>query len=367
MTHRIYLVGAGIIARSHAAAIKGLPAADSIQLFVADPNAATLNTFAKQFPAARTFSDAERMLAEEAADDDIVVIATPPSTHRALACAALESGRHVLCEKPLAMDREEARAMLAVARQRGRLLGCCSVRYFGWSPFEETRRLLEEGALGSIYHVRFTFVEQRNRPGIEYQPETLWFLDCSKSGGGTLMDRAPYEFSMLNALFQPTRVEVLNAWLVDPVTELHLPEGVINDVEQHAGATLRYHLRDEAAFIMHYERASATHSTEQADIEISGLKGALRWDWPQRRARNLLTHSYDHAGQAETKTITFPVYYQGSIPFLNKPLHYFYQRVNGQDSPAVVNEQALFNFSCVRAIYDCASTGQPQSVVFERE
>ncbi|GHO87417.1 Gfo/Idh/MocA family protein [Dictyobacter formicarum] len=363
MTQRIYLVGAGIIARTHAAAIKGLSATEPIQLSVADPNAATLSAFANQFPAARTFTDAASMLAEDAAEDDIVVVATPPSTHHELACAALESGRHVLCEKPLAMDRAEARAMFALALQRQRLLGCCSVRYFGWSPFEETRRLLKEEILGSIYHVRFTFLEQRNRPGIEYQPETLWFLDRAKSGGGTLMDRAPYEFSLLNSLFQPVRVDVLNAWLADPLTALSLPQTAINDVEQHAGATLRYYLQDGTTFIMHYERASGTHSTEQADIEITGLKGAVRWDWPHRRARKTLSHTYDHAGQAETKTITFPAYYQGPVPFLDKPLHYFYQRVHGQDSPAVVNEQALFNFSCVRAIYDCASTQQVQTIV----
>ncbi|GCE24328.1 hypothetical protein KDK_81280 [Dictyobacter kobayashii] len=353
-----------MIARTHAAAIKGLPAAEDIQLAVADPNAAMLAAFTKQFPHAQTFADAATMLAEPAAENDIVVIATPPFTHYELACAALRTGRHVLCEKPLAMDRAEARAMLALAREQQRLLGCCSVRYFGWSPFEETRRLLREEILGHIYHVRFTFLEQRNRPGIEYQPETHWFLDQAKCGGGTLMDRAPYEFSLLNRLFQPLRIDVLNAWLSDPVTALSLPDSVVNDVEQHAGATLRYHLQDGSNFIMSYERASGTHSTERADIEISGLNGAIRWDWPSLRARKFLAHTYDRHGQAETKTISFATSYQGHVPFLEKPLHYFYQRVHGQDSPAVVNEQAVFNFSCVRAIYDCANTQQPQTVAW---
>ena len=117
----------------------------------------------------------------------------------------------MLCEKPLAMDRAQARQMLATARTHHRLLGCCSVRFLHWPPAEEARRLLNEGALGEIYHVHFISREQRNRPGIEYQPGTLWFLDASKSGGGTLMDRAPYEFTVLNDLFQPERVDVLAA------------------------------------------------------------------------------------------------------------------------------------------------------------
>src|SRR5262249_42983066 len=155
------------------------------------------------------------MLAESARENDIVIIATPPFTHYELACAALATGRHVLCEKPLALDRTQAHEMLAVAQAHQRLLGCCSVRFLHWPPAEAARRLLQEGALGQLYHIRFLSVEQRNRPGIEYQPGTYWFLDQAKSGGGTLMDRAPYEFTMLNDLLAPTRVEVLSAWLAN--------------------------------------------------------------------------------------------------------------------------------------------------------
>ena len=358
---RIYLIGAGIIARSHANAAYHLPLAEhELQLSVADPNTRVLEEFAAQFPQARTFTDARTMLAEGAQDSDIVIVATPPSTHHQLSIDALATGRHVLCEKPLAMDQAEARQMLAAAHAHERLLGCCSVRYFEWPPAEEARRLLRADAIGQLYHIRFHYLEQRNRPGIEYQPETLWFLDQAKSGGGTLMDRAPYEFSVLNDLFQPTRVEVLSAWLTNPTTALHLPPGTIDDVEQHAGATLRYHFADGGTCVMSYERASCTHSEERADIEVEGLKGTLRWPWPKGGAPLHLTHSYDANGMLESKTSSFARPVLAHMGY--KPLHYFYRRMLGQPSPAVVNEQALFNFSCVRAIYDCARSGQPQTV-----
>lgn len=365
-TQRIYLIGAGMIARTHAGAIRRLPEPDQVVLSVADPNPRVLVEFVEQYPQARTFSDAHTMLSEPAQDTDIVIVATPPFTHYDLTCAALSTGRHVLCEKPLAMDRRQAREMWAMARAHNRLFGCCSVRFLQWPPAVEARRLLRENALGQLYHASFRSLEQRNRPGIEYQPGTYWFLDAAKSGGGTLMDRAPYEFSMLNDLLQPTRVDVLSAWLANPTTALHLPPDTIADVEQHAGASLRYHLADGTTFILTYERASATHSEEQSNVVIEGLKGTLRWHWPHRRADTALTHSYDQDGMLESTTRSFPFPSRDAISFGEKPLYYFYQCMIGQPSLAVVNEQAVFNFSCIRAIYDCATSGEPQSVVLGR-
>jgi predicted dehydrogenase len=359
---RIYLIGAGIIARAHASAIRNLPESEQVNLAVTDLNPQTLTDFCNLYPHARAFNDTETMLSEPAQETDIVIVATPPSTHFSLTCTALATGRHVLCEKPLAMDRTQANQMLTTARQYHRLLGCCSVRFLHWPPAEAARLLLNEQVLGPIFHVRFSEREQRNRPGVEYQPGTFWFLDASKSGGGTLMDRAPYEFTVLNDLFQPVRIEVLAAWLANPVTALHLPADTVFDVEQQAGATLRYHLADGSSFLLNYERASATHSEPHSIIEIEGVKGTLRWGWPGRGRPLTLTHHYDYEGLVESKTTSFLWPGEDTIRFGDKPLFYFYQRMLNQPSSAVVNEQAVFNFSCIRAIYDCASTGQPQTI-----
>jgi predicted dehydrogenase len=361
-TQRIYLIGAGIIAHQHAATLRRLPRSVEIVLSVADPNKQALAAFAEQYPHARSFEDAQTMLAEPALENDIVIVATPPVTHYELACAALATGRHVLCEKPLALDRAQARQMLAVARTHGRVLGCCSVRFLHWPPAEAARRLLQEDVLGQLYHVRFLCVEQRNRPGIEYQPGTPWFLDRTKSGGGTLMDRAPYEFGVLNDLLRPTRVEVLSAWLANPITT-GMPPASERDVEQHAGASLRYHLANGTTCMLTYERASGTHSEAQSCVEITGLKGSLRWVWPHGFISNTLTHTYDNDGRVESKTISFPRPDPDDLRFGEKPLYYFYQYLQHQPSSAIVNEQALFNFSCIRAIYDCASSGEPQTIV----
>ncbi len=363
-TQRIYLIGAGRIAHAHADAIRKLPDSERVVLSVTDLNRQVLTDFSTHYPQAHTYDTVEAMLAEAPQDTDIVVVATPPVAHFELTCLALATGRHVLCEKPLAMNRTQARQMLAVAKQHNRLLGCCSVRFLHWPSAEEARRLLHEHALGEIFHVRFTSREQRNRPGIEYQPGTFWFLDATKSGGGTLMDRAPYEFTVLNNLFQPERVEILSAWTAKPTTALHLPPQTVFDVEQQAGATLRYHLKDGKTFMMSYERASCTHSDNQSFIEIEGLEGTVRWNWPMPRINITLTHNYDRNGLVESKTVSFLPPGPDDVKFGEKPLTYFYQRMIGNPSSAVVNEQAVFNFSCVRGIYDSAQSGQPQTIIW---
>ncbi len=351
-----------MIAHTHAAAVRHLPESDQVQIFVTDPHPTALDTFIKSYPLARPFPDAETMLKEPVEETDIVIIATPPFSHYELTCAALASGRHVLCEKPLALNLAQAQAMLDTARQYNRLLGCCSTRFLHLPGAEEARRLLQAQALGAIYHVNFCNIVQRNRPAIEFQQGSTWFLSLAMSGGGTLMDRAPYEFSILNDLFRPKRVEVLDAWTVNPITARPLREGEDSSIEQHAGATMRYYLDDGTSFRLNYERASCSHSEPQSVVEITGLEGSVKWEAPLDTYTNTLTHIYDVNDQSEKRTITFSQENE-QLSWMDKPLYYFYRRVHGQPSPAVVNEQAVFNFACIRAIYDCAASGEIQTVL----
>jgi len=359
-TARVYVVGAGAIARHHAAATQKLPDPERVALSVSDLNPHVLEGFKEDFPEARIFGDTREMLGEKPEPDDIVIVATPTFTHHPLASAALESGRHVLCEKPLGMNKAEALQMLALARSKDRYLGCCSTRFLGLAAGEETKRVLHKGALGALYHVTFVNRRQRGRTGIEHQPTTTWFLDSSKNGGGTLMDWSPYDFTVLNDLLGPTRVEVLSAWMANPETALHLPEGTVFDTEQHAGASLRYHLPGGEAVNVTYERAACTHGGERSVVEVEGTAGAVTWDWLDWLGPGNVTLSYDDAGEVGSKKVVFSS--EDPLGFHDKPLYFFHELLNGRESHAVVNEHAVFNFLCIRAVYDCVASGQPQSV-----
>ncbi len=142
--------------------------AGDFKLHAADPNAEARRVFAEANPQATMHDDAAAMLASPSRDDDIVVNATPPVLHHGLTIAALDSGRHVLCGKPLAMDADEARSMLRRARERGRRLGCCSNRMLANPATDAVAELIREGALGRPYHVTWIERRVRGRTGIEY-------------------------------------------------------------------------------------------------------------------------------------------------------------------------------------------------------
>lgn len=354
---RLYVAGAGTVGRHHARAAEKLPG--DVSISVADPNPDALEGFERQFPGVRTFEDPETMFAEPARETDVVVVAAPPFAHREIAVAGLESGRHVLCEKPLAIDVAEARAMLAAAREADRLLGSASCRFLGVPTTERAAALLDEDAVGEPYHVHWMDRSQRSRPGIESQTDTDWFLDRERSGGGVLVDWGPYDVATLDHVLDPERVEVRAAWTADPETAVDPDDA---DVEQHVGATLVYHLDDGTTLPVSYERAACTHGTPRKWFEIEGTRGAVRWGWkvfsPGGRAELLRT--FDRNGEVDVESER-PAD-GGAFGPHDRPLAYFSRAIRGEDAPIPVNERAVFNFEVLRAIYDCAETDDPQVV-----
>lgn len=354
---RIYLVGAGVISRAHAKALSKLLPTGEVTLKVADPSEKNLAEFRATFPTAIGYNDATAMLAEAPRETDVVIVATPPVTHYELALQGLRSGRHVLCEKPLVMNREQAAQLLTEANARGLQLGCCSNRYLGSAKLEEVKRLVRGGELGDLYKVTCIHRRERNRTGIEYQPESRWFLDRSRNGGGVLFDWGPYDFATLNDILLPTEVVVLAAWSSRPLTEID-PVDCVNDVEQHVGAMLRYRLADGRDVAIHYERCSLTHGKPYLMTEIEGTKGAVRWDTFHQGDE--VTRCFDREGCRVEETATFSDAVTNNPS--DNPLRYLLGNLAEGCPYAIVNEQAVFNFECMLAIYACVQSGERQRV-----
>ena len=129
---------------------------------------------AQRFEAA-DFGDFETLLASS--DVDLVYIATPPFLHYPQARAALLAGKHVICEKPLAMNVEEADELLALAKERDLL--CVANLMQRYNPlFESARSVVKSGVLGDCLHGGF-----ENYASDEGLPLEHWFWDRTKSGG----------------------------------------------------------------------------------------------------------------------------------------------------------------------------------------
>nr|WP_232822708.1 Gfo/Idh/MocA family oxidoreductase [Glycomyces dulcitolivorans] len=120
-------------------------------------------------------------------DIDLIDICVPGNLHAEIAIAALEAGKHVLCEKPLANSVEEAELMTAAAeaaKARG-VLAMCGFSYRRTPALSLAKRLVDSGALGEIRHVRAQYLQDWLTD--ENAPLT-WRLDKSKSGSGSLGD-----------------------------------------------------------------------------------------------------------------------------------------------------------------------------------
>ena len=362
MKPHILIIGTGAIADHHLHGIRRTFGDSGCTISATDANPAALEAFGRKAgEAVRLYPSVEAMLAQPAGQNDVVIVATPPFTHHALAIQALRSGRHVLCEKPLATSVGQADEMFATARELGLVLMDCSVRFLDWPANRHVRELVNDGKLGRLNQLRWQHRQNRVRFGIEAQPQTTWALDRSKNGGGCLMDWGPYDFSILNEVFQPEKVEVAHAWMESPETRLSLPAGVVFDVEEAVGASLRLTRKDGSSFSVVFERSACTHGEEFSVAAIEGSAGAVRWDWLMFEPEARVWHSRDEDGKLVTATETFqndPTL----LTWVEKPIRWIFDRIAGKPCPAPSADELLFNFRCLRSLYDAASSGTSKTV-----
>ena len=119
-------------------------------------------------------------------DIDLVYIATPPFLHHPQAMAALEAGKHVICEKPLAISVDQADEMILLAAKQYRLLVVNLMQRYN-PLFDAIRQLIQSKALGEPLHGYF-----ENYAADEGLPADHWFWDRSKSGGIFRRTRCPF-------------------------------------------------------------------------------------------------------------------------------------------------------------------------------
>lgn len=160
---------------------------------VADVDLERARTTAERWRVEAYYQDYRQLIAHP--DVEAVSVTTPVFAHAAPAIAAMEAGKHVLCEKPIAKTLEEADAMVDAARRNGVLFT------MGYQPrfsrlWETTKRILEDGLIGQPYALNIVSSGKAGLP----QP---WFLDPEQSGGGVLMDWGIYTAYMLQFLMGP--------------------------------------------------------------------------------------------------------------------------------------------------------------------
>ncbi len=159
---------------------------------VMDTNQDRVDVLCKRFDVPHGTTELDEILKRP--DVDAVLILTPNHLHASHTIAAAKAGKHILCQKPLAMSLVEARQMIDAARDNQVLLMASFVKRF-WPYYERVKSLIDEGVLGNIISVRTQF--SHSGIGKYYKPSSNWFLDPAKSGGGPLIDLGVHHFDIL--------------------------------------------------------------------------------------------------------------------------------------------------------------------------
>jgi predicted dehydrogenase len=175
-TLRIGVIGAGFGASVHVPSLQRVPGVEVVAL--CGTRRERVHAAAYALGISGTFTDYREMLASP--EIDAVTIAAPPHLHHAMALAACEAGKHILCEKPMARNVAEARDMLRMAREAG---VCHAVAHqMRHDPARaEMKRLLNDGYIGALHAV--TVRVYRSTLADPTRRTHAWLIDADRSGG----------------------------------------------------------------------------------------------------------------------------------------------------------------------------------------
>lgn len=192
------IIGAGDIVRKRVApAINDL--ANCELEAIARANAGKAEESAREFGAKRWYGDWLDVVKDD--EVDAVYIATPVYLHAPQTIAAAEAGKHVLCEKPMAMNAAECDTMIAACNANGVKLGIAYYRRF-YPVLARVRGLLASGELGRPVVAQINSFEYVDIPADDPRH---WFLEKAKNGGGPMMDFGCHRLEVLTNLFGSVR------------------------------------------------------------------------------------------------------------------------------------------------------------------
>jgi predicted dehydrogenase len=175
MTVRIGLLGSGFVSNFYMLGLRDVPGWE--MPVVASSNADHAREFAKKWNIPESTADVQSVIARS--DLDLIVLGVPNHVHKDLVIRCAQAGKHVVCTKPLARNRHEAKAMLDAVQSAGVLHGYAETEVFSPSVMK-AREYIERGGIGRVLTVR----SREAHSG----PHADWFWRRDLSGGGALLD-----------------------------------------------------------------------------------------------------------------------------------------------------------------------------------
>ncbi|WP_067341616.1 Gfo/Idh/MocA family protein [Stappia indica] len=253
---------------------------------------------ASAFGFARATSDWRALVSDPAVD--VVSITTPNAFHPEMAIAALQAGKHVWCEKPMAPALADAQGMLAAARSSGRI-AVLGYNYIQNPAFREIARMIADGAIGEPIQFRAEMDEDfMADPG-----EAFYWKSEASSGYGALDDFAVHPLSLAHRLFG--KAERVFCDMAKPYETRPLAGGGRRAVETHdmANVLLRFPGGLQASLLVN---RSAWGRKGRIALQVFGSKGSILYDQERMNEIELYSATGDPARQGFTRILTGPAH-----------------------------------------------------------
>lgn len=215
-------------------------------------------------------------------DIDLIDIVTPNNTHAEIVLEAVKAGKHVICEKPLAMNLEDAKMMLQAAKENG-VVHMITHNYRFAPAVQFAKKLITEGKLGKIYHIRASYLQDWI---MDPAFPLVWRLKKEVTGSGALGDIAAHIIDL--ARFLVGEMEQVTGMMETFIKERPLDEmagGLQASKQEGMG---KVDVDDATAFLARFENGAlgvfeatrfALGNKNKNCFEINGSKGSIRWDF----------------------------------------------------------------------------------------
>ncbi len=344
---KVAVIGVGSISYSHINAYLANP---NVELYAfCDIDEKTLKAKGEAYKITRLYTDYNDMF-KALPEIDAVSVCTWNSAHAPATIAALNAGKHVLCEKPMALNAKEAEEMKVAAEKNGKILTIGFVRRFG-KDADITTDFINNGRLGEIYYAKATYIRRNGNPG-------GWFGEKARSGGGPLIDLGVHVIDLVRYLSGgPKPVSVYGATFKKLYNRMNLKSEKeyvsasykgkedICDVEDLASAMIRF----DNGEVLHVEASfSLNVGKNEGKVELFGDKGGVTID------PSFSFHSEIDDYLADI-TLDMPTAFDGSA--FNKEIDCFVSAIQNGTPLRATAEDGVEMMKILDAIYESATTG----------
>lgn len=262
---RLGFIGTGWIGRMRMEAL--LKAKLATFSAVHDPSPAAARAAAEMAPGTQVNAAITSMMK---ADVDGLVIATPSALHAEHCIEAINNGKAVFCQKPLARNREETQRVVDAARAANKFLGVdFSYRYL--AGVDQLQRMIASGELGTIFAADLVFHNA-------YGPDKPWFYDVNLSGGGCVIDLGIHLVDLALWILGKGEISKVSSSLFRNGKRLHPPHQVVEDYATASFTLNETQLQLSCSWNLHAGRDAVIEATfygSQGGASIRNVNGSF--------------------------------------------------------------------------------------------